>query len=163
MLRVTLGSHNRCDYNRHEWSSFVSWARSPTLSSFAMFGQDISLLRLDRPAPINQYISPICLPEIPGTSRCCKNWCHHNNMHFYNNNQTNFRVTLQYVCGCNWNCGRLGRYAWIGDWRFNVHSTRCKYADSKQFRMFQKHPTQKHLRISDDRLLDVRRISRGRI
>ena len=68
MLRVTLGGHDRCAVNENEWSSKVSWVRTPPLGPWPIFGQDISLVRLDRPAPINEYISPICLPEIKGES-----------------------------------------------------------------------------------------------
>lgn len=63
MLYVRLGSHNNCDRSSHEWYSYASRVVSPQFSSWPIFGQDISLIRLQNPAPINQFISPICLPD----------------------------------------------------------------------------------------------------
>lgn len=63
MIKVTLGAHNKCGSNPNQWSSYISWADLPSSGLYPTMGQDIALLRLDFPAPINQFIRPICLPE----------------------------------------------------------------------------------------------------
>lgn len=94
MLYVTLGSHDKCTRNSNEWSSYASRVYSPMMSNFPTFGQDISLIRLQYSAPINEFISPICLPEIKGKSSF------KNRYHFISNwfneyfriNKSNFRA-----------------------------------------------------------------------
>lgn len=94
MLYITLGSHDKCTRNSKEWSSYASRVYSPMMSNFPTFGQDISLIRLQNFAPINEFISPICLPEINGKSlRIDVNSYQTNLMNIYSqHNISHFRV-----------------------------------------------------------------------
>lgn len=66
LIRATFGEHDTCNAESPpEWRA-ISRIISQRFTFSLMIDNDIALLKLNKPAPINQFIRPICLPQNKG-------------------------------------------------------------------------------------------------